>query len=103
MRASESVRTFLLTTDSEPMSRTYTAVLHNDRIDWTGEAPNTSTPTHVRVVVDEHPEEKARRGERMAEALRALAELDPFRDIEDPAEWQREIRRDRPLPGRDGL
>ncbi len=37
---------------------------------------------------------------------RALAawtarKLKPYRDITDPVEWQREMREDRPLPGRD--
>jgi len=27
--------------------------------------------------------------------------LNPYRDIADPAAWQKEIRRDRPLPFRD--
>jgi hypothetical protein len=37
----------------------------------------------------------------MAEALENLAALDAFSEISDPVEWQREIRKDRPLPGRD--
>jgi hypothetical protein len=44
------------------------------------------------------PEERRRLRE---EALAGLASIHAFRDIEDPVEWQREIRRDRPLPGRD--
>lgn len=35
------------------------------------------------------------------EALGRLRELNPFRSIADPVAWQREIRQDRPLPGRD--
>ncbi len=35
------------------------------------------------------------------EAFDALRAMDPFRDIPDPVEWQREIRKDRPLPGRE--
>ncbi len=34
-------------------------------------------------------------------AMKELQALHPFREIEDPVAWQREIRRDRPLPGRD--
>ena len=40
-------------------------------------------------------------GERMAAALEKLAASNAVADIEDPVEWQREIRRERPLPGRD--
>lgn len=39
--------------------------------------------------------------QRRKEAFEALRKLNPFRDIQDPVEWQREIRKDRPLPGRD--
>jgi hypothetical protein len=35
------------------------------------------------------------------EALEQLRKLNPFREIADPVAWQREIRKDRPLPGRD--
>ena len=38
--------------------------------------------------------------ERM-EALAEVRRLNPYRDIIDPVAWQREIREDRPLPGRD--
>ena len=37
----------------------------------------------------------------MADALSKLAESGAFSKIEDPSAWQRDIRRDRPLPGRD--
>lgn len=35
------------------------------------------------------------------EALKELRKLGTFRDITDPVAWQREQRKDRPLPGRD--
>lgn len=34
-------------------------------------------------------------------AMKEVQKLNPYRDIKDPVAWQREIRRDRPLPGRD--
>ena len=34
-------------------------------------------------------------------AMVRIRELNPYRDIADPLEWQREMREDRPLPGRD--
>ena len=34
-------------------------------------------------------------------ALRQLREMGTFKKITDPVAWQREIRKDRPLPGRD--
>jgi len=35
------------------------------------------------------------------DALRKLRERGTFKEISDPVAWQREIRKDRPLPGRD--
>jgi hypothetical protein len=35
------------------------------------------------------------------EALKELRKLGTFKEIADPVTWQREQRRDRPLPGRD--
>jgi antitoxin component of MazEF toxin-antitoxin module len=34
-------------------------------------------------------------------ALQELQALKPFKSIKDPAAWQREIRKNRPLPGRE--
>ena len=41
------------------------------------------------------------RKERLRKAFATLAELGTFADIADPVEWQRQIRKDRPLPGRE--
>jgi hypothetical protein len=43
------------------------------------------------------PEMLERRKAAMAEVRR----LNPYRDITDPVAWQREQRKDRPLPGRE--
>lgn len=37
----------------------------------------------------------------LAAAFAELERLGTFADIADPGAWQREIRRDRPLPGRE--
>ncbi len=44
---------------------------------------------------------EAERGKRIKAALQTLADLNTFADITDPVEWQRQIRKDRPLPGRE--
>jgi hypothetical protein len=44
---------------------------------------------------------KAERGRRMAAALETLANKGGLGAIPDPSVWQRESRRDRPLPGRE--
>lgn len=38
---------------------------------------------------------------KIQELWKELQALKPFRSIKDPVAWQREIRKDRPLPGRD--
>ena len=40
---------------------------------------------------------EAERGKRIKAAFLKLAELKVFADIKDPVEWQRQIRKDRPL------
>lgn len=49
----------------------------------------------------ETPEQRATRIKEAAAALAQLAKMGAFDHIEDPGEWQREIREDRPLPGRE--
>src|SRR4051794_5813840 len=39
--------------------------------------------------------------ERRKAAMAEVGRLNPYRDIVDPLAWQKEIRKDRPLPGRD--
>lgn len=41
------------------------------------------------------------RKERLRKAFATLAKLGTFAGIPDPVEWQRQIRKDRPLPGRE--
>lgn len=82
------------------MQTTYDAVIHADHVEWPDGAPDLSQPVRARVtVLDEAP--PVSRGAEMVAALEAIAALDPYRDIDDPVAWQREIRKDRPLPGRD--
>jgi len=45
--------------------------------------------------------EQTSEGKKMAKALENLANLREKRSITDPIEWQREVRTDRGLPGRD--
>ena len=39
--------------------------------------------------------------ERRKAALAEVRRLNPYRNIADPVAWQREMREDRPLPGRE--
>lgn len=83
------------------MLRTYEGILQGDRIRWAGDdVPATDQPLRVHVTVLEDNTEKEKRGQQMTDALSKLAESGAFSGIEDPSAWQRDIRRDRPLPGR---
>ena len=46
------------------------------------------------------PEVKQDR-KRVQMLFKQLQEMGAYKDIKDPVAWQREIRKDRPLPGRD--
>ena len=86
--------------------RTYTALLRGDRLEWLGEAPEPQTEAplrvHVTVVEQEPPTEAHARGHAMAALLEQLAERRTFSAITDPVRWQRELRQERVLPGREG-
>jgi hypothetical protein len=79
------------------MLLTYEGTLKDDYIDWSRDAPPSGQALHVRVTVLDQEEDK-HRGQRMAQALNSLAESGAFNKVDDPAQWQREIRADRPLP-----
>jgi hypothetical protein len=51
--------------------------------------------------VDSVPEPPENRKEIIRESMEKLAKMNTFAGIEDAVEWQRDIRRDRPLPGRE--
>ncbi|MEW5830092.1 MAG: DUF2281 domain-containing protein [Chloroflexota bacterium] len=44
---------------------------------------------------------ESERKKHIKQALATLAKMGTFANITDPVEWQRQIRKDRPLPGRD--
>jgi hypothetical protein len=86
--------------------RTYKALLRGDRLEWLEEAPESQPDAPVRVYVivleQEAFPETHTRGHAMAALLEKLAERHTFSAITDPVRWQRELRQDRGLPGRDG-
>ncbi len=83
------------------MQLTYPAVLRDNRLEWGADGPPPVPPTGVRVHVTllDQPVSTSN-GPAMAAALEALA-ASGGPSIADPAEWEREVRADRPLPGRD--
>jgi hypothetical protein len=85
------------------MLPTYPAILRDNRLEWSGDAPpNAGAPVRVYVtLVEPVPSPPTDQGARMAAALEKLAALNAFADITDPVAWQREQRKDRDLPGRE--
>ena len=83
-------------------SMTYKAILRGDRVEWLGDAPETNGGVTVQITLVQEPRwtGDTGRGEAMAAALQKIADAGGVPAIPDPVEWQREIRRDRPLPGR---
>lgn len=84
---------------------TYKARLRGDRLEWLEETPEfpIDVPLNVQVTLVE-PEfvpAESSNGSAMAALLEKLAERGTFAAITDPGDWQRELRRERPLPGRE--
>lgn len=81
------------------MSESYRAILVDGRLRWLDEVPDAlrhgTGEVWVRVTIEERGEERGRKeekGEELASLLEEIAESDPFRDIDDPVEWQRQLR-----------
>ena len=89
------------------MLRTYEAILVGDRIEFPGGGPQEPGPLNVHVTVlgaagGAGANGRRERGVAMAAALEKLARAGTLATVIDPAQWQREVRRDRDLPGREG-
>jgi hypothetical protein len=88
------------------MLETYPAILLGNRIEWSGEAPtdlphNVGVRVHITLLERPSPAKPSDQGERMAAALERLAASRLLSHIADPNDWQREMRQDRPMPGKD--
>jgi hypothetical protein len=82
------------------MLRTYEAILEGNTIAWAQEDPQLLHPVRVHVTLIEPTATPEGRGQRMADVLDKLASAEAFLGIEDPVEWQKAVREDRPLPFR---
>jgi hypothetical protein len=88
--------------------RTYHAILRGDHVEWTGDKPaSLSDDRELSVQITVHPLDEAlpldwRERQRLAfAALQRIADRGGIPSIPDPVAWQREIRQDRPLSGRE--
>ena len=59
------------------------------------------TSLQERMRSDGSVSEDSKRRKRLKIAFETLAALGTFADINDPVEWQRQMRKDRPIPGRE--
>ena len=83
------------------MKQVYKAILHGDRVEWLDGAPDADGPLKVYVSIPEVTKSEDDEIKPISHYLQALADMGTFADIEDPVAWQREQRKDRPLPGRE--
>lgn len=89
------------------MRAAYRAVLRGDRLEWRDEEPEDLSPdraVEVSVTVlgtSNAPATAPARGAAMAAALERLAAAGGPRSFGDAADWERDVREERPLPGRE--
>ena len=86
------------------MAQTFQALLTGDQLKWNPSRPvklPQDQPILVNVTVCDDPVSESPAGAAMSAALEKLARLAAFADIDNPVEWQRALRSDRSLPGRD--
>jgi hypothetical protein len=81
------------------MLSTYRAIVKGDKIIWIDQPPAQLDGVEVQITLlkETNPLSQAERSVIVEKALTQLAKLNPFRDIEDPVQWQREMRQDKEL------
>jgi hypothetical protein len=86
-----------------PLDNIYHAILKGNQIQWTEEHPSINQEQEVSVLIkltDEinYPlKQQTSNGAQMAQCLDKIAKSGGVTSIADPAEWQREIRKDRDI------
>jgi len=79
------------------MSELYRAILVDGHLHWLDDMPESlrrgTEEVRVRVTIEEQDDGDNK--DELSSLLDELAEADPFSDIDDPVEWQRELRRER--------
>jgi hypothetical protein len=83
------------------MLRTYKAVLSGNQVEWIDPPPQPVRPTPVHItLLEDEVVDPGRRGREMAAALESIAAAGRLSSI-DAMAWERELRQDRSLPGRE--
>ncbi|MBL8206522.1 MAG: hypothetical protein JNM09_19970 [Blastocatellia bacterium] len=88
------------------MLQTYSAILKNNQVHWTDEEPVASGEGHALSVLVTIVEETVQpttenHRQKIAQVLNRLAARNTLAEIDDPVAWQKDLREDRTLPGRD--
>ena len=86
------------------MQRIFEAILKGNLLEWANEVPKQGDePVKVYVTLQEERSTLSAqlRRQRIVEILEKIATNNAFAEISDPVEWQRDLRQDHPLPGRD--
>lgn len=85
------------------MLLTYKAILQNGQVRWLGEQPKSlDKPREISIIFSENEAQTEQNtGKIMAEILARTTQNDISKTFGDAVEWQKEIRRDRNLPGRE--
>lgn len=78
---------------------TYRAILQGSTLIWLDSPPDLPADTEVHITPRSNPPGRSQ-GAAMATALEKLAQINAFHGV-DPVSWQREMRQDKPLPGRE--
>jgi hypothetical protein len=82
--------------------KTYEAIIDGESFKWIGDRPATNGPTHVQVRIELISQDGTPNGALLAQMAREfVARTGGITTIPDPVAWQREIREDRSLPGRE--
>ena len=82
------------------MLTTVKAAIEGERIEWQENVAaimpaNQRVNVLVTILQDSQPGSPQERARRRTAALERLAARDPFASVNNPGEWQREVRRDR--------
>lgn len=77
----------------------YRAILQGSTLIWLDFPPELPADTEVYVTLRSNSPGHSQ-GAAMATALEKLAQINAFHGV-DPVNWQREMRQDKPLPGRE--
>jgi len=85
------------------MLQTYNALLNNDCLQWLDQIPRQWRQRPIKVLVtmlDELPKPEISANNKAVEILQKIAD-NGGPGIDDPIAWQREMRQDNPLLGRE--